>query len=538
VTAAEFQGVLRQVGSIAAERGWASVADFVAVSFAADEVALLAANGADADLLAEWIVTASAGASVSITSLEALPGEPGVGLYADRVVVAFRCGHLLTLEGITAAQQIMSRPSGSYIIVLTGAEDLHDQTELAALERGIWQSLVGDPNVRWAGQDLAEHSCVLWTAVPPNGYLTERLERDMRVLKGWLRTPVTGRDDLIALRADYALQLAERAASASPGGTTGSPTARQALDRLHEVQDSLQELRPRLLRRMDADAMFLDAEIVGSLEDVRRRLVSDIARRVGQRTNARWTDQELRQEVEGVLSLGLGSWQADIASAIDRRMRETDSAIGELFRSVDWELINAVAGGGDNRFPGTIRTHVRALGHADVGVHEAPASDGSPLLPGPDTTMTVFRVTASGAALAAVAALIAWPALVPVVAAGAAGAVGGSLLDRRLDARSNHQAAEGLAKTTVTQAANRALDTVREQVQDAVRSARRTVTADFRDLDGALHTAALREAGQSTAETPLPPAGAATTAMSDHARVTQLRERLNAALANERGESG
>jgi hypothetical protein len=535
VGSGEIQDVLAQVGVIAAARGWTPVLDFIAVLPAADDVVLLAAERVDAEQLADWLVTSSSGAAVSIAPLEALPRNPGMGLYADRVVVAFQCSQLMTLEGIEAAQQLMLRPPGSYAIVFTGAEDVRNQEDLSALERGIWQALIGDPDVRWAGQNLSDYRCVLWSAVPSTGFLAERLDRDCRYITEWLRHPVTGQDDLAALRAEFALQLAEGEAAASAGHTADSSADPPAPDGLHEAQQSLEGIRSSLLKLMDADAAYLDSETAASLTDLRGRINKDLAERVNERGDARWTDQELRQEIERGVGRGLDSWHAEMTATIQQRLTQTDSAAGKLLRGVDWNVINSVAVGA-GKYPDVILGHVRALGAPGFDLAGVPATSTALPLPGSDTRTTAIRIGASGAVLAGVVAIFAWPAVVPIVASGAVGAVGGALVDRRLDARTNHQVASALGTTAVTHAVESVLDAARAQVQEAARAARRAVMADFREIGDALHTAILRRAAQSAAQAPPLPAGGATPgAGPDRARVAELRKRLNAALDSDRG---
>jgi hypothetical protein len=539
VTAVEFHDLLAQAGSIAAERGWTAVTDFISSLSATDEILLFEAEDVDAGSLADWIA-GEAGSPVTIAGLEGLAGDFAAGLYTDRVVVAFRCGKFLTLSQIEAAQQLMQRPPGSYAIIFTDADVVQDENDLNILERGIWQTLVGNPDIRWAGQDLAEYWCLLWGEPRPGGFMADRLERDKRMLREWLLPPDGARAGLAALRAGHAVDLAERAAALTGPALTGpAATPRAESAGLRGAQKSLEELRRQLLKQLDADASYLDSEIEASLDEVRRQTRAAIARRVRQHGDASWTDQELGREIEGVVRLALDTWHEEIAATARERGRATQEAARKLLGGVDWELIDSVRddgdGDGDGGYPDLILTHIGILSQAVPAIGERPAAASLSSLPKPDARTTVVRVTASGAALAAVAAIIAWPAVVPVLAAGAAGAVGGSLLDRRLDTRSNHQAAEALAADAVNQAVNVMLDAAREQVRSGARSGRQALTADFRNLDDALHAAALRQAGRWAAARLSPGAAGPTAAAgSDQARVAELRRRYEAVLEQQR----
>jgi hypothetical protein len=165
MTGSDLTAVLTLTRSMAAERGWVQVGDFLAglPVEGDDSVAVFEGEGVDATSLADWIAAVVGGAQVSARPLEPLRDDPAVALAANRVVMAFECGRLLKVEEVDAATQILSRPPESYAIVYVGAEAIRDLDELNLIERGIWQTLVGEPGVRWGGQDLAERRCLLWS---------------------------------------------------------------------------------------------------------------------------------------------------------------------------------------------------------------------------------------------------------------------------------------------------------------------------------------------------------------------------------------
>lgn len=505
---------------------------------------LLEADDASAEPLADWIASQLPGTSVTVASLEAA-SEPGAGLQADRVVVAFRCGQFLTPAGVEAARQVMTRPAGTYVIVFVGAEVIQGPDDERIVERGIWQSLVGEPDIRWNGQDLAERGCLLWGTPEASSFSSGRVGRDQAALEDWLRaSDAGGAGDagdaggaaLAAQRADHALQLAEyEVALAAEADRARARSADNA--RLHAAKEAVTGLRSQVLKRLDADAAQLDEEIAVSLHDLRGRLLRDLDQRFGRRGDERWTDQELRQEIEDVLRQGMALWRAEVLGIVAKRWGHADDAAEKLLRSVDWNHVNSVAADTGRDYPGAILAHIRALGDADLAVGEAPRGGPQPSLPPADPRGTVVRVTASGAALAVVAALITGPAFVPVVAAGAAGAAGAGFLDRHLGVRANRQAAESLARNQVTLAVDHALDTAREQVRALARTARRAVTDDFRYLDDTLHAAVLRQAAESAAgPSPLaadgPRAGAAAE-LGDQVLLGSLRRQFSAALRDE-----
>ena len=416
------------------------------------------------------------------------------------------------------------RPAESYAIVFLGADVLRDADELGLAERGIWQTLAGEPDVRWAGQDLADHRCLMWAEALEEGhFLSGRIERDGQILKQWLRAPVADGDALAAQRANHVLELAEQETSLAAGAAQAERFQDESA-RFRDTQRLLQELKPRLFSRLDAQAAQLDQDITSSLDQLRGHMLRQIHDRIRLRGDVLWNDAQLRPEIEDVVRQGMDNWREEIAATLEGRWQQAVDAAVSLFRGVDWEPVNAATAGREVTYPDAILVHLRAGGNAGLEIGDGVVRAGPTGLPDPDPRGRVFWMAASGAALAAVAALVAGPALVPVAAAGAAGAMGGRLAERHFGARSNHQAAEERARADVSHALSRARDAARSQIRSAFGSARQAMLVDFRMLDDELHIALLQQAaGPATGTGP-------TSADTDQAKVAELRRRLDSAL--------
>jgi hypothetical protein len=530
MTTNDVTAVLSLTRSMAAEREWTQVGDFLSGLPAEydDGILLLEGEGVGAESLTDWIAAATHGAPISTGPLEALTANPAAALAANRVVMVFRCGRLLTAEGVDAATEVLSRPPESYAIVFVGAEAIRDLSELNLIERGIWQALVGEPGVRWAGQDLAELRCLLWSEAEAAEVVAGRIARDRALLEEWLRAPVASSHELAVLRADHALQLAEQEiAAGSSDGNAEEPAVRGA--RLRAARVSLEALHRRLLRRLDDDTASLERQVTSSLELLQQNLLRNVKAQLEREGNRLRLDDEMRQEVHAVIRHGLEGWRADTEADLLRRARQTGDETSDLFDGVDWGLVNDVSPArGVGSYPGVILEHVRTLGMVDIPVDE-PTAGPSLLAPSAAGTWApVLRIAACGAAFAAVAAVLTAPAIVPVVAAGALGAVGGGLVNRYLGTASTRRAAMDYAQAAVSRAIGGALATVRGQLREATMPARRAVAADFRDIENALHKAALQELASTATMAEPRPAAANRPAedYSDRARLAALRQQL------------
>jgi hypothetical protein len=526
MTGSDVTAVLTLTRSMAAERGWVQVGDFLAglPVEGDDSVAVFEGEGVDATSLADWIAAVVGGAQVSARPLEPLRDDPAVALAANRVVMAFECGRLLKAEEVDAATQILSRPPESYAIVYVGAEAIRDLDELNLIERGIWQTLVGEPGVRWGGQDLAERRCLLWSQAEAADAIAGRIARDGRLLQEWLRSPLTASEELASLRADHALHLAEQEIAARGSDVrAGNPAAGAA--RLQAVRLSLETLHRRLLQRLDDDAVSVERQVTSSLELLEQDLLRDVRIRLERKGNRLSRDDDVRQDVLAAIRDGIDGWRAKTAATIMRRARQSHDESTELLDDVDWDLVNAVsAAHGDASYPDVIIERIRTPAEVTLTIGELAGPD-LPTSSTPGGRGPALRIVGCGAGLAIVAAVFTPLGIGPVVSVGAMGAVGGGLANRYVVGASERRAATDYAQAAVSRVISSMLTTVREQLREATTAVRRTVAADFRAIEDALHTAALKEA--ATAAGPRSPADSGRAeGSSDEAQLAALKRQL------------
>ncbi len=491
--------VLAELAGLATERDWAPVTDFVeSLPDAGDQsVLVLAAADVDDTPLAEWISSLLPGTFVTTGPLEALNADPGPGLTANRVLAVFQCGRLLLPDGLAAAAEVLARPADSFAIVLVGAEVIADQTDLGLIERAVWRVLIGDPDVQWAGQDLAAHRCLLWTDSPPPGWppeLAGRLDHDVDLLASWLRTPAAASEGLARSRARHALGIAEHAASRRPeraerpsGRSEGLAVARAAVERLRE----------QLLSHLDADAAALEREVSASLRMLEQDLLSGVDLFLDWRAGNLASAQDLRSAVADYLSRGLDDWWTHAAVAIARRGRLTDARSGDLLGDVDWDLVNQAAPHPEGlAYPEAIGRRLR------LDIDMRPPVYGHGVLddvgsPPPEALAEGWtgslRTAALSGALAVAVTIVLGPAILPAVALGAAGAASGGLADHYTGAARTRRAAQAYTRLAVTQVLGQLLGSVRGQLRGTAAATHRAVDADFRALAHGLLAAAGRE---------------------------------------------
>jgi len=223
--------VLAGIRALAAERHWAPVSAFLDTLAPLGDRAILiaAAPGVDPVPLVAWLSSADLGAHCQLASLTQLAEDPGLGLASNRVVLVLKCDDLLMPSSVAGARAVLARPYRSYAVLLIGVDVIDTRADLAVVERGIWQALLGPEGEDWAGQDLSARGCLMWAdpagpvggdmadragqaqdGLDPavHGFLAERVARDRALALDWLLAEVRLLPGLQRARAAHALGLA------------------------------------------------------------------------------------------------------------------------------------------------------------------------------------------------------------------------------------------------------------------------------------------------------------------------------------------
>ena len=420
--------VLDEVAALAADHGWPEVTEFTSAvpEHDARDIAILAAEGADPGPLAAWIREqggdgeGGTGPGTSCAPIEPLTAQPWRALPPNRVVVALRCGHLLTADTVDAASTVTARSAGTYRVVLTGAENVRSAEDLAMIERGLWQVLLAPDGAEWHGQDLAARGCLLWSDKDAAGPVRDRVARDVAALREWVTGPVSVPAELDRDRMARAMSLAMDAlgepSSAAAGMAAGALDARRLADLAAEVRG----LRTTLLSRLDSDAATTERQVLASLETLGSNLAS------GRELTADHAARSVQQ------------WAAETEHLIGQRSARTREDARHLLERADWDLVNRVAPHPDGtRYPDAILDELvpQAAGlpagalPADSRISARSGADpAQDRVPGLGSVNGGVLVTAGVGAV--VLGLLGLP-LVPVAGAAALGVIGGSVYEAR-----------------------------------------------------------------------------------------------------------
>ncbi len=477
MTMDEPHAVLHELKSMAAEQGWTQVTGYLAQVATADRQVLIAcAPGVYPEPLAAWLRSRDTAATVPIAQLDALAADPGPALAVDRVVIALRCGDLLMPATISGAATIMGRPAGSYAIVLTEAERIQSEPDLAAVQRAVGGALLGPEGAaRRAGRGL-----LLWSEYAVPGFLAGRVENDSVSLSRWLATVPDQSAELTRQRAACALALAaeaEAAASAPPAGQTETQ-----IRMLPALRTSVAGLHARVLDHLDAQAVSLTRELTASLDTMRNDLLRETdSPAVGRDPHS----------LESLVARRMSRWSEDAARVIAARQAQSRQHAVELLGVIDWGLVNDVAPRSDRRrYPEPI---VQSFTPDPPGV--PPYRNGFALppsgaVPGPAWAPALRTATVGGVVTAAALAVLG-VAVAPAVGAAAVGVAAATVIGSRRGpaAARRRRTEEAAVDAAVRDELSRLMSVLSAELDAGTTKLRAAADTEFTDLERSLAAA-------------------------------------------------
>ncbi|MFI1801636.1 hypothetical protein ACH427_30440 [Streptomyces sp. NPDC020379] len=430
----DLETLIEDIARAAARHGWTAVAEAAAALPGRDDrtVLLCASPKADGTALAAQLRARIPESAPRTLPLEALHTDPAAALRADRVVLALGCAELLSPVAAAAAAALAARPPGTVLVVLTGADTLSGDDDLALVARRMRRVLHAGPE-EWTGRSPAELGCLLWSAEDPADLpepLRGLLVRDAVALEERLRARVPVPPQLLHDRAVHLLDLAAGLLAGPARG--GDPRPRPA-DGAAEARTALENGRQKVLHAVDAETAAAEREIVASLRvaegDLLRRLDGFLERHRQEMSEP----GRARSLVAGYLDRGTGGWAAAAAPGLRARAARIDRVTAEAFQELEQALARRGVEGITVGAPPSVSL--------DGAVHgPAPAPGSRPRGGKPSGVPTGMVV---GGALGAAAGAVLTSGLGTLLGAGVGAAAGGVLHHRQTGLQIGRAAAYG-----------------------------------------------------------------------------------------------
>jgi hypothetical protein len=271
------------------------------------------------------------------------------GWRAERLVLALAAGEILDAASLTAVDEIvLARPRGSSLVVLWGAEGLHDSEVLTRVERQAWRCLAKDPPTDPEGHRLVDHDVVLLARGRPPAGLEGRLAADASHLETWRAGSAPdfqALDRLAQLRLLAVIGRALEERDAREGVNHGQGGT-AAAGRAGEVSEELERVRRRLAQDLDrgfetmtsrlrSEVNVLEKQIGAALSPLFARPVADEHERM-----ARLAEADRRAARIG------GVWARTMHRIVGEMLDEMEQAVADRMQPIEGELLPGCAGTG------------------------------------------------------------------------------------------------------------------------------------------------------------------------------------------------
>jgi hypothetical protein len=503
--------LLAEVRTLAGQQRWTTVTDYLTTLDAAPAGSVLALPGPGLD--AGTLLAALPRIPVTVRPLLTASAEPGRTLEADRVLIIFRCGQLLSLEEAEAARTVLLRPAGTTYVVFAEADRLGSTEELELVERAAWRVLLAGPHEDWAGQDLASRHCVLWSGRPEQSPFSGRLARDAALLDDWLTGPLdTAPLDLA--RCAQALDLAEAALSTATIAAPANADSASARHRAGRLRSAVRDAGERIDERLEGSAQTVTRELAASLDTVREDLRAGVADHLQRHCRDLSRPAEISDCLARYLQTGMQRWESGSYALTLGKARQALADSETALDDVDWRAVDKLlpprAGGGSYR--DALADAVRRDG-VTRSVYRADGRTAFTMPGRPRRTAPVPLAFAGGAVGLTASLLLGAPVILHVVAS-AAGAMGGHLIEQRR--------ADGGVSDAVVEGARRVIGV---QV-DAYRTGTGNELAAFFADRRAAAAAATADLERALAAATSAPAGAGDSGAGPKDQLGDLRRRL------------
>lgn len=431
----DLETLIEDTARAAARHGWTAVAEAAAALPGRDDrtVLLCASPKADGTALAARLRARIPESAPRTLPLEALHTDPAAALRADRVVLALGCAELLSPVAAAAAAALAARPPGTVLVVLTGADTLSGDDDLALVARRMRRVLHAGPDEEWTGRSPAELGCLLWSAEDPADLpepLRGLLVRDAVALEERLRARVPVSPQLLHDRVVHLLDLA---AGLLAGPARGGDPRRRRADGATAARTALENGRRKVLHAVDAETAAAEREIVASLRVAEGELLRRLDGFLERHRQEMSEPGRARSLVAGYIDRGTGGWAAAAAPGLRARAARLNRVTAEAFQELEQALARRGLEGVAVGAPPSVS--LDGAVHAPASAPGSRPRGGKP--PGVPTGMVV------GGALGAAAGAVLTSGLGTLLGAGVGAAAGGVLHHHQTELQIGRAAAYG-----------------------------------------------------------------------------------------------
>jgi gas vesicle protein len=230
---AQALALLNDVGRLADEQGWQTVAEVCAELRSTDDrqVLLAFADGIVREPFEGW-VRAQSGRTVVSLGLADLRQSPVAALRCARLVSVFATTALPTAADLQVLGQLsIALPSQARAVALILAANIATDNDVNSARKFAWGLFVPEPKPAWSGQALEPFNCFLWqsdAAAPWQPLAESRQQLAAFMTDSSAEDVLTAERSRVALQ--YAIGLAQEQADAAVSAAARQSTASAITD--------------------------------------------------------------------------------------------------------------------------------------------------------------------------------------------------------------------------------------------------------------------------------------------------------------------
>lgn len=289
----------------------------------------------------EWATKSTSDLTFYQSAIKPLSSDLEIESKGIKLSVYLNCGEMLDFEQVEFIKNTLwFRPSGSYSIILGGAENIEDEADLETIEKGMWRILLPDPKEDWNKQSLSEHNIYLWSESEPKQFLTSRLDNDRKHIVSWLENE---QDNNVAKYLAHKI-LSQIELKKEQREEPEVVDYNFEIQKIRNAQESIVSLRRRALNGISSDSAFIEKYLLHSLQELEMKMLKDVKSYINKRFHGLRIHSLKENDYVSILQVyitqNINQWGQQIQKDFNNQSNEMISDIKSLLDNADWQFIN------------------------------------------------------------------------------------------------------------------------------------------------------------------------------------------------------
>lgn len=278
-----------------------------------------------------WISNFIEGEATEI-HLDTLVKDPTSIINIPKIIVVLECGKLLDADTVNILNAaILNRPLLSYAIVLSNAELITNEEDLALIERGTKRLFVSNNNTK--EPQLIENQIFLWSDNETSNFLNARLTHDKQALQNWLTQPLACQREF---ERYLALSLVNFAQECLDSTTSNKAIDNSSVKQLTKTAEEIASCQRALSNWLISDLTNLNSQLVISLQTVKQNLLQGIEVHLKQNQNNLPEPKIITRYIES----GINQWKLESEIFLAQRSQQIIANVKNILTEVNWSVVN------------------------------------------------------------------------------------------------------------------------------------------------------------------------------------------------------